>query len=153
MPKETAESIKLLEAINYLDSGLFGLCIDIFKIRLLVSVVQTGGLEDFGFDPEGFLGDWLCFDFSGIKSLNLDLKRGEFGPPYLEDGQLAALDLSDFGSFAMKKIGKSGSTSKLGCYRELVDIYEVDLVLHYGSIKFSFCDLTVSKFIPENLDV
>ena len=153
MRRETAESVKLLESINYADSGLFGLSIDVFKIRLLISVVQTGGLQEFGFDPEGVFGDWLCFEFSGIKSLNLDLKRGEFGPPYLEDGQLSASDLSDFRSFTMKRIGKSGDTSKLGTYRELVDIHEVDIVLNYGSIKFSFCDLTVSDFTPENFDV
>ena len=154
MVTDTAESIRLFKSINFEDSELFGLSIDIFKVTLLIWVIQTGGLQEFGFDQDGIYGDHLAFEFTRIQSLNLKICKGEFGPPYLEDGDLSAITLGQsFRKFEIREAGASGSTDRYDVYREPVAIHEVTLDFAGGSINFGFCDLKVRKFIPENLDI
>jgi hypothetical protein len=153
MPTCTAESIRLFKSINWEDSALFGLAVDIFKVTLLMTVIQTGGLQEFGFDPEGIGGDDLAFDFSRIQFLSLNINKGEFGPPYLEDGDLSAINFGQsFRKFEIREAGASGMTDRYDVYREMVPIHEVTLDFGCGSMKFAFCDLKVRKFVPEDLD-
>ena len=153
MLTDTEESIRLLKSINFVDSALFGLSIDIFKITLLVTVIQTAGLQEFGFDDEGACADDLAFDFSRIGFLNLNVRKGEFGPPYLATGELAALDFASFRSFDIRRAGLSGRTDRDGEYRDSVPIHELVVETGYGSIEFSFCDVRVRRFKPEQLDL
>ncbi len=34
---DTNEAIKILNSVNFIDSGLFGLTVDIFRLRILLS--------------------------------------------------------------------------------------------------------------------
>jgi len=147
---DTAKCVNIIRSINYLDSSLFGLGIDIFKVRIMVSSTLSSELIRFGFD-ERF--ENICCDFSQIRNLELEIKKSVFGPPYLEDGQLAAIDLADF-NFKTPKIRKTGSTSttdRLDCYGTNRDIYEIQFTFDYGMIRFEFVELEISVFDPENL--
>ena len=147
----SAKPIDVLKAINFVDSALFGIEIDIFKIRLLVSVCESPDLMEFGFsDP---FGDF-CLDFRRIGLLELNIRKGEFGPPYLEDGDLSAICLADFNyePVQIEKNGATGMTDRYGEYREARDRYEVRFTLTGGSLKFWFVDLDVSLFDPLDFD-
>ena len=153
MLNDTAKSIRLLKSINYDDSALFGLNLDIFKISLFMSVVQTRGLPEFGFDQSGVFADNLVFDFRLVSFVNLRVNKGEFGPAYLPDGELAAINFGpSVRSFSIKQSGASGMTDRIDNYRDMVPIYEVTLDFACGSIEFSFSNLRVRQFIPERID-
>jgi hypothetical protein len=68
---EMANNLKLLNSINFADSALDGFSIDLFKVTILVCVVQTGGLHEFGLDPDNLGGANLAFHFRGVRSLSL----------------------------------------------------------------------------------
>lgn len=153
MLTDTPSSIRLLESINYVDSALFGLSVDIFKVSLFISVIQTAGLREFGFDQNGLYGDDLVFEFRRIQHLKLQISKGEFGPPYLEDGELSAIDLGpSFRTFGIRKVGTTHVTDRYSVYRDMVDIHEVTLDFGTGTVDFAFCDLRVKQFSPEELD-
>lgn len=146
-----ANPFELLNSINYIDSALFGLSIDLFKIRLFCTFRQSLGLLKLGFE-EG--GADLCLEFRIIENLKVDMNKSVFGPPYLEDGDLAAGDLFDFDfeTLDLKKVGSSGHTDRLGEYTELRDIHEVRFTFRNATLQFQFGNLEISTFDPLDLD-
>ncbi|HEX8514281.1 MAG TPA: hypothetical protein VF688_14380 [Allosphingosinicella sp.] len=146
-----ANPFELLDSINYIDSALFGLSIDLFKIRLFCTFRQSLGLLKLGFE-EG--GADLCLEFRLIENLKLNMNKSVFGPPYLEDGDLAAGDLFDFDFevLNLKKVGSTGLTDRLGEYTELRDIHEVHFSFRNASMQFQFVTLEISTFDPLDLD-
>ncbi len=74
---DTAKCVNIIRSINYIDSSLFGLGIDIFKVRIMVSATLSSELKSFGFN-ERFEG--ICCDFSQIRNLELEIKKSTFGP-------------------------------------------------------------------------
>lgn len=147
----TADSLKLLNSINYVDSSLFGLSVDPFKIRLFCTFRQSVGLLELGFE-EG--GAHLCLEFRLTENLKIDLNKSNFTPPYLEDGDLAAVDLLDFDSTGLdlKKIGFASHTDRLGGYQERREHYEVRFTFVNATLQFLFVDLEISVFEPSDLD-
>lgn len=128
-----ARPLEVLDSINYIDSALFGLGIDIFKIRLLIAAVLSSGLRKFGFEDDHA---YLCFDFRLPESLNLNIKKGVFCPPYLEDGELAACNLLDFDfeRIETKKVGSTGQTERINEYGERHDIHEMRMTFSGGGM-------------------
>jgi hypothetical protein len=150
MARSTAENIEILKSINFEDSNLFGLAIDIFKVRLLITCVESQ-LEPFGF---GANCD-LCFDFRHINSLILSIHKGLLGPPYLEDGELSAISFADFeiSTLDLRWVGRGVPPSYNPKERTPLDEYEINLPFaSNGSITFRFSDLRVDTFDAESLD-
>jgi hypothetical protein len=147
-----ADPVELLRSINYVDSALFGISIDIFKLRLFVTAQQSLGLARLGFD-EG--AAFLCMEFRSISNLKMDIDKSVFGPPYLDDGNLSALDLLnfDFDDLDLRKVGATGLTDRSGEYREMRDVYEVRFTFRNAALRFRFADLEITTFEPETLDI
>lgn len=145
------DPIEVLSSINYIDSALFGLSIDLFKIRLFIDAQESSRLMSYGFD-EGYAH--LCFEFRLIENLKVDLNRSLFAPPYLEDGDLSAADLFDFDFeiLDIKKVGKTGRANRYDEYSEFRDIYEVRFTFRNGLLQFQFVNLEVFTFDPLDLD-
>ena len=142
-----ANPLDILRSISYIDSALFGISIDIFKVRLLITVCQSENLKELGFaDDHGY----LCADFRQIRNLDFTISKSTFAPPFLEDGDLAATDLVDFNfdSIEIKKVGATGETDRLGEYREMRDIHEVRLTSVEATLQFQFVAVTLSIFEP-----
>lgn len=148
---QTQRAIRALRSINAIDSALFGFCIDIFKVRIFISAGLSPGLESLGFNGDH---DDLRFDFRQVSELNVDFKRGQLGPPYLEDGSLAVVDLADLDSEAipLSEAGATGQTNRLNHYREMRSIYQVAFSTHHGEIRFKFVDADLHRFVPSELD-
>ena len=151
MPFDTANSLKLLNSINFADSALDGFSIDLFKVTILVCVVQTGGLHEFGLDPDSLGGANLAFHFRGVRSLSLmfdNIRLPE--PPYLDDGALAAVNLGDFHDrFSLTEAGQYGLTAR----GDPVPVYELTVGINKGQLKFQFTALDVEQYTPEDLDM
>jgi len=150
MARSTAENIEILKSINFEDSNLFGFAIDIFKVRLLITCIESP-LERFGFSTNCD----LCFDFRHINSLILSIHKGELGPPYLEDGELSAISFADFDirELDLRLVGRGAPPSYSLEEREPLDEYEVHFPFRSnGSITFRFSDLRVDLFDSESLD-
>lgn len=151
MVRKTEDCIEILKSINFEDSTLFGFSIDIFKIRMLISWIDPGVLEEFGFRQ---CSD-LCFDFRHVDSLILSIHKGIFGPPYLEDGELSAIDLAAFGfaELDLQIVGRGPPLSYSADGGQPVNQYQVNFPFRSnGSIQFRFSELRVGTFIPESLD-
>lgn len=146
-----ADPIKLLRSINYIDSALFGLSIDLFKIRLFCTFRQSLGLLQLGFE-EG--GADVCLEFRLVENLKLEINKSVFAPPYLDDGDLSAANLLDFdfGPLDLKKVGSTGRTARPGEYGERRDIHEVRFTFRYAMLQFQFIELEISTFEPLDLD-
>lgn len=151
MEYKTSRAIRALRSINAIDSALFGFCIDIFKVRIFISTGLSSGLDGLGFNGDH---DELCFDFRQVSELNIDFAKGELGPPYLEDGSLAAIDLADLkgGEIPLSEAGSTSRTNKLNHYGEMRSIYEVTFHTRLGEIGFKFADAHVSRFAAHELD-
>lgn len=149
--KDTNQSVKLLESINFIDSSLFGFSVDIFKIQLLIDAELSSSLKDIGLN-ENF--EELQFDFRLIRNLQLKLDKPIFGPPYDADGELMTLSLGNFTfeSLNIIKEGITGTTQRDGVYSDGKPIYAVDIEFYYGRIKFQFSELEISLFDPRPLD-
>jgi hypothetical protein len=145
-----ANPLELLNSINYIDSALFGLSIDIFKIRLFMTAQQSAGLLKLGFE-DGYAD--LCLEFRIIRNLTINLNKGMFAPPYLDDGDLSAVNLLhfDFSRLELKKIGYTGDTNRSGEYKRR-DLHEIRFVFTTGTLQFQFADLEISTFEPSDLD-
>ena len=146
-----ANSLEVLDSINYIDSALFGLSIDLFKIRLFINARESSRLIQFGFN-EGYAH--LCLEFRLIKNLKIDMNKSVFTPPYLEDGELAAAHLFDF-DFEMldlKKVGFTGETDRINEYKELRAMHEIRMTFRNASLQFQFVTLEISTFEPVDLD-
>lgn len=145
-----ADSLELLKSLNYIDSALFGLSIDIFKIRLFVTAQQSAGLLKLGFE-DGYAD--LCLEFRIVRNLTINLNKAVFAPPYLDDGDLSAVNLLkfDFARLELNKIGLTGDTARSGQY-ESRDIHEISFVFTTGTLQFQFADLEISIFDPLDLD-
>lgn len=147
MVRTTAESVEILKSINYVDSALFGLHIDIFKVRLLVNCFWSPGLARLGLSQNAD----LYFDFRHVHSFLFSVHKGVLGPPYLDDGDLSAITLADFdiGELDVRHVGKFTP-----CGEDMqVDEYEVFFPFRRnGSLKFRFGDLRVGTFDPEKVD-
>lgn len=146
-----ADPLELLKSLNYIDSALFGLSIDIFKIRLFVTAQQSMGLLKLGFE-DGYAD--LCLEFRIIRNLSLNMNKGVYAPPYLDDGDLSAVNLLDFDleRIELKKVGSTGDTERSGQYSELRDIHEVHFAFTSGTLQFQFVNLEISTFEPLDLD-
>lgn len=146
-----ANPLELLKSINYIDSALFGLSIDIFKIRLFVTAQQSSGILNLGFE-EGYAD--LCLEFRIIRNLTINMNKAVFAPPYLDDGDLSAVNLLDFDfeRLELKKVGSTGDTDQSGQYNELRDIHELRLTFRNATMQFQFVDLEISTFEPLDLD-
>jgi hypothetical protein len=147
-----AKPLDVLSSINYSDSALFGLSIDIFKVRLLITAIQSSQLERFGFEEDHA---YLCCDFRKIENLKLDIRKPVFAPPYLEDGDLAAVDLADFDfeCVDLRKVGATGLTDRYGGHGEMRDIHEIRLTfIGGGALQFQFASLEISVFDPIDFD-
>ena len=151
MDHQTERAIRALRSINAIDSALFGFCIDIFKVRIFISAGLSSGLESLGFDGNH---EDLCFDFRQVSELNVDFGTGELGPPYLEDGSLAAMDLADLVGEAipLSEEGATRRTNRINRYREMRTVYQVVFPTRRGEIRFKFVDADVNKFAPDELD-
>lgn len=150
MTRSTAESIEILKAVNFIDSGLFGLSVDIFKVRLLICCRWSPGLARLGFSQNAD----LCFEFRLADSFLFSVHKGLFGPPYLEDGDLSAINLADFdiGELDLRHVGRTIPPS-YDEKAEWVDQYEVHFpFLSNGSLQFRFSTLSVDTFDPESVD-
>lgn len=150
MARSTAEGIEILKSINFEDSSLFGVSVDIFKVRILITCVESP-LECFGY---GTHTD-LCFDFRHINQLVFSLHKGLFGPPYLADGDLSAISMADFDirELELRKVGRGMPLSYSPEEQERVDEYHVNFPFRSnGAIAFRFSDLRVDTFDPESLD-
>lgn len=150
MARSTAESIEILRSVNFEDSSLFGLHIDIFKVRLLIYCISSP-LEDYGFETCCN----LSFDFRHVSSFIFSMHKGIFGPPYLEDGDLSAIDIATFDirGLDLRKVGRATPPSYRMDRAEPVDEYEVSFPFHInGSLRFRFFGLSVDTFDPESLD-
>ena len=147
MELHQAPPLDVLRSINYIDSALFGIHIDIFKVRLLISVCQSEALEDLGFEDGN--GD-LCADFHQIRNLDFRISKSTFCPPFLEDGELAATDILDFNfdSIEIRKVGSTGQTDRLGEYGEMRDIHVVRFTSVQAALQFQFVAVTLSVFEP-----
>lgn len=146
-----ANPFELLVSINYIDSALFGLSIDIFKIRLFVTAQQSAGLLKLGFE-DGYAD--LCIEFRLIRNLTVNMDKPIFAPPYLDDGDLSAVNLFnfDFERLDLRKVGSTGDTDRSGQYNELRDIHEVRFTSRNLTLQFQFVDLEISTFEPSDLD-
>jgi hypothetical protein len=146
-----ANPLEVLDSINYIDSALFGFSIDIFKIRLFLTVRQSSELMKFGFEQDYA---YLCFEFRVIRNLRVNMDKAMFAPPYLDDGDLSAVDLFDFDFeiLDIKKAGQTGHTDRLGEYKELHDIYEIKLTFRDAMLQFQFVNLEIREFDPLDLD-
>lgn len=147
MELHQAPPLDVLRSINYIDSALFGVHLDIFKVRLLISVRQSDALKHLGFADGG--GN-LCADFRQIRNLDFRICKSTFPPPFLEDGELAATDILDFNfdSIEIEKVGSTGETDRLGEYREMRDIHEVRFTSIEATLLFQFVTVTLSIFDP-----
>lgn len=150
---DTQKALQILEAINLEDSDLFGFSVDPFKIRLLISAGLSSRLEAFKLNP---IAEDLCFDFRllGGDGFNVRLARGPFGPPYSNDGELLANDLSSFTgiTFNLRECGGTEITERWEVERARVPVYEIEVHLFTGSIQFQFCDVRMSTFSAEDFD-
>jgi hypothetical protein len=151
---DTTEAIRILRSVNFIDSGLFGLTVDVFKLRLLLSTHPTPQMERFGYNPAIHV---LGFDFRSVENLKFDFHLAGLGPAYLEDGDLAAIDIAQFRfePLELRKAGATHQTDKLGVLRDrgdMVDVYEVSMPLNYGLIEFQFSNLRVATHIAQDLD-
>lgn len=148
---DTASAVRILKSINFIDSDLFGLTVDLFKVRLLINTEVSPEIKSSGFDP-GF--DLLGFDFRLVENLKFSFHMAYLGPAYLEDGDLSAGGIAafNFEPLDMRRAGSTCRTDRINVYRDMVDVYEVDMLLNYGSIKFQFADLSVATYKPEDLD-
>lgn len=147
---DTANNLKLLNSINFADSAVDGFSIDLFKVTILVCVVQTGGLHKFGLDPDNLGGANLAFHFRGVRSLSLMFDNIHLPEaPYLDDGKLAAVNLSDFHErFCLTEVGQYGLTAQ----GEPVPVYKLKVGINEGELKFQFTALDVEQYTPEDLD-
>lgn len=147
-----ADSLEVLHSINYIDSALFGLSIDLFKIRLFVSARESSRLVKFGFD-DGYAD--LCLEFRIVKDLELNMNKSIFTPPYVEDGDLSAADLLDFDFeiLDLKKVGSTGQTDRMGEFRELRDLQQIKFTFGNAMLQFQFVELEISTFEPLSLDI
>lgn len=147
---DTAEAIRILKSINFIDSELFGLTVDKFKVRLLVRTEVAPEIKSCGFDP-GF--DLVGFDFRLVENIKFSFHMANLGPAYLEDGELAAGGIAAFRfePLDLRRAGSTCRTDRINHYRDTVDIYEIDLLLNYGFIKFQFSDLSIATYVPEDL--
>ena len=151
MALNTVECIELLESINYEDSSLLGLNVDIFKVSLLISAELSPNVSRFGFGPYAD----LRFDFRHINAFLFSIHKGVFGPPWLEDGDLSAISFANFnfGLLDLRKVGWTRPLSDMLGEGELIDEYEVSIPFRMnGSVQFRFADLKVETFVPEDLD-
>lgn len=148
--EETERALRVLQAINFLDSELFGFSVDIFKVRILISA-GLSEIGEFGYDPTF---ESLCFDFRRVEDLRIDYRKGWIAPPYLEDGELAAIDLDNFQfqSIELKKSGTTCDTERQNVSGPFRDRYDVAFAFRGGVIAFKFADLRVSTFGAEALD-
>lgn len=147
MELHQAPPLDVLRSINYIDSALFGVHIDIFKVRLLISVRQSEAMKRLGFEDGN--GN-LCADFRQMRNLDFRVRKSTFCPPFLEDGELAATDILDFNfdSIAIKKVGSTGETDRLGEYLEMRDIHEIRFTSVEAKLQFQFVTVTLSIFEP-----
>lgn len=149
MSLQEKNPIDVLRSINYLDSSAFGIEINVFGITLLISARNSPNLMDFGFsEPHGD----IRAEFRQVRDLSINISKSNFCPPYLGNGELAAVDLLDFASHEIKigRVGATGETDRLGEYRELRDIYEVQFVFPEAELNFKFVNLNLSTFDPLN---
>ena len=148
---DTSDNLKLLNSINFADSALDGFSIDLFKVTILVCVVQTGGLHEFGLDPDSLGGANFAFHFRGVRSLSLMFDNIHLPEaPYLDDGELAAVNLGDFHDrFSLAEVGQYGLTAQ----GEPVPVYELTVGINEGQLKFQFTALDVEQYTPEDLDM
>ena len=42
---DTAEAIRILKSINFIDSDLFGLTVDLFKVRILINTEVSAEIK------------------------------------------------------------------------------------------------------------
>jgi hypothetical protein len=147
---DTSDNLKLLNSINFADSALDGFSIDLFKVTILVCVVQTEGLHEFGLDPDNCGGANFAFHFRGVRSLSLMLDNIRLPEaPYLDDGALAAVNLGDFHErFSLTEVGQYGLTAR----GDPVPVYEITVGINEGQLKFQFTALDVEQYRPEDLD-
>ncbi len=147
---ETERALRVLQVINFLESDLFGFSVDIFKVRILISA-GSSAIGEFGYDPTF---ESLCFDFGRVEDLKIDYRKGWIAPPYLEDGELAAIDLDHFQceSIEVKKSGKTIDSERQNVSGPSRDRYDIAFACRGGMIAFRFADLRVSTFEAEALD-
>lgn len=148
--EETERALRVIQAINFLDSDLFGFSVDIFKVRILISA-GLSAIEEFGYDPTF---ESLCFDFRRVEDLKIDYRKGWIAPPYLEDGELGAIDLDhfQFESIEVRKSGKTIDSQRQNVSGPSRDRYDIAFACRGGAIAFKFADLRVSAFDAEALD-
>lgn len=145
-----ADPLDVLRAVNDIDSALFGLSIDIFKVRLLIMADLSYELTSLGFDADHAN---ICFDFRQVENLVFSASKANLGPAYLEDGDLALMDLFSFDSIEIKKAGETGITDRLNVYGERREVHEVRISFRLGGIiQFEFADLEYTTFDPLDLD-
>ncbi len=98
----------------------------------------------------------LGCEFRFVKRLNIRLNLPGLGPAYLQDGDLAAIDIAyfRFENFDLRKVGATHQTDRLGVLLDkgdMVDVYEVGMPLNYGEISFQFSDLRIATHIAQDL--
>jgi hypothetical protein len=116
-----------------------------------VTAQQSTGLLKLGFE-DGYAD--LCLEFRIIRNLMINMNKGVFAPPYLDDGDLSAVNLLDFDfhHLDLKKVGSTGDTDRSGQYNELRDIHEVRFTFRNAELQFQFVELEISTFEPLDLD-
>ena len=145
MSNDISNEINILNTVNYMDSALFGFSIDIFKIQLLISLPESPELEEFGISKDSD----LCCEFLLVEDVEINFFENRLGPPYIENGELSAMNIADFffEELDIKKAGVTTDTDIGDEIGEIRDRYEVQFTLsNKGKIAFKFADIKISIF-------
>lgn len=145
MPNDISNEINILNTVNYMDSALFGFTIDIFKIQLFISLPESPELEEFGISKDSD----LCYEFLLVEDVEINFVGNRLGPPYLDNGELSAINIADFffEELDIKKAGVTTYTDVIDKVGEIRDRYEVQFTLSgKGKIAFKFADIKISAF-------
>lgn len=151
---DQSKCLTLLREINFVDSELIGLEVDIYKLRLLIDVRLSSHLKAFGLNP---VGENLCFDFRllGGNGYCIEMKRlVPHGPTHTCDGELLLNTLGriDLADLEVVNRGMTTLTDRDGVEGAPRPIFEICLPYCHGKVTFQFTEMRVCTFREEDLD-
>jgi len=140
----------LLNSINFVDSSILRLSIDIAKIEIVIdpAFLNSALKDELRLDTEA-----ITLKFLGLRDVKISLNRTTFPKLILNDGTLAAADISGFEFDRIKiiSLGKTRETNCLDVYSNPKQEYAVELKLEIGVIYFCFVTLKIAKFDAASL--
>lgn len=136
---------EIFDSINFVDSSLFSLCLNIFNFRMVLDVLP---LNDAIEERLGGKFELVSFEFRRISNFSLSFDRGVFPKPFLSDGSVAASEIAnfDFERIKLNPVGKTIHTDRTDTYCDPMDIYEIDFYFDCGKLSFRFVELFISGY-------